>query len=275
MPLDTSLAITKFQAYILRFYHQYGRHDLPWRSTYDPYQIMVSELMLQQTQVDRVIPKYQAFLERFPNSEALATAPVSAVIQTWQGLGYNRRGLLLQRAAQQIQGNFGGQVPTETSDLVSLPGIGPYTAAAIQAFAFNQPAIVIETNIRTVYISHFFHGAYNVQDAELLPLIEKTMDRTHPRRWYSALMDYGTYLKSVLPNPSRQSRHYSRQSQFKGSNREVRGAILRQLASSVKMSEADLQVATGFSYDRLQPAMEQLLKEGFVEYEATYIRLKG
>jgi len=272
--LKNQATIKKFQGFVNRYYQSYGRHDLPWRGNYEPYQVLVSELMLQQTQVDRVVPKFSSFMERFSTLESLASSPVADVVRQWQGLGYNRRGLLLQRASQVILKDFQGIVPSETSQLLALPGIGPYTAAAVQAFAFNLPAVVIETNIRTVYISHFFHESYNIEDSELVPMIQKSIDLSSPRLWYSALMDYGTYLKSVLPNPSRKSKTYAKQSRFVGSNRQVRGAILTRLASSVKMSEVELIESLSFTYERLKPALAQLLKEGFIEYETTFIRLK-
>ncbi|HYD35759.1 MAG TPA: hypothetical protein VD999_06855 [Vitreimonas sp.] len=257
--------IPRFQAYIYHFFDNYGRHDLPWRQNYDPYRIMVSEIMLQQTQVERVIPKYLAFLEKFPTVAALATAPQSQVIQAWQGLGYNRRGLNLQRAAQSIVADHNGHFPDTEAGLLALPGIGPYTAAAIRAFAFNQPSIVIETNIRTLFIFHFFPEAYNVEDLQLLPLIEATLDHKNPRRWYSALMDYGSYLKKVIENPTRRSKTYSKQAPLAGSNREARGLILKVLATHPVLSYPQLEQHTLLIADRLQPALDQLLREGFLK----------
>jgi A/G-specific adenine glycosylase len=257
--------IQKFQAYIHRFYENYGRKELPWRQNYEPYHILVSEIMLQQTQVERVIPKFHAFLRAFPNLKDLATAPVSEIIKHWQGLGYNRRVLNLQRAAQKISTDFHGVVPATVEELISLPGIGPYTAAAIQAFAFNYPSVVIETNIRSVFIFHFFHEAYKVEDSALLPLIESTLDTKNPRLWYSALMDYGTYLKTVQSNPTRRSKTYSKQSKLLGSNREVRGKILKALTQQPHIPITELPKATGIEAYRIEKAVNQLLKEGFVE----------
>jgi len=265
--------ISAFQNYINRFFAAQGRPTLPWRKSVSPYQILVSEIMLQQTQVDRVIPKFEAFVARFPSAEALAKAPVADIIRLWQGLGYNRRVLNLQKAAQKIQTEYQGQVPNELEELLKLPGIGPYTAAAIQAFAFNLPSIVIETNIRTIFIFHFFHGAYKVPDTELLPLIEATLDRSNPRRWYSALMDYGTYLKQVLPNPSRQSQTYTKQSSFKGSNRQIRGQILKLLSQQESLNETELALALGDRSAKSQPLIQQLIKEGFVVYETGQLSL--
>lgn len=268
----SSQEIASFQRFIHRYYQQYGRTQLPWRSSYDPYQVLVSEIMLQQTQVERVIPKFLAFLEVFPTVEALATASPAAVIRQWQGLGYNRRGLNLQRAAAKIVSDFGSQVPSDTENLVSLPGIGPYTASAIQAFAFNQPSLVIETNIRTIMIYHFFHGAYKVEDKAVLELVEATLDLSQPRQWYSALMDYGAYLKQVMPNPSRQSKTYVKQSKFEGSLRQVRGAILKQLTLKAQ-TPAELASNLAFEAPKISQALEQLMTEGFLEQKQGRIQL--
>lgn len=264
--------VTGFQSFLTWYFKHYGRHDLPWRQGFDPYHVLVSEIMLQQTQVDRVIPKFEAFLEAFPTVSALATATPAAVIRQWQGLGYNRRGLNLHKAAQTIINDFDGQVPSTLPELLKLPGIGPYTAAAIQAFAFNLPTTVIETNIRTVYIYHFFPSAYDVTDADLQPLIEQTLDTKSPRQWYSALMDYGTYLKQVVPNPTRKSKHYVKQSTFKGSNRQLRGLILK-LASQGTITTASIQSHSDKSVAEINQVIETLIKEGFIKQEGNAITL--
>lgn len=261
-----------FQRFIYRFYHAYGRHHLPWRQNVSPYQILVSETMLQQTQVERVIPKFLAFIDRFPTPEVLAQSSVSEVIRLWQGLGYNRRGLNLQRAAQVLVTQFQGNIPSETEKLLSLPGVGPYTASAIQVFAFNLPQIVIETNIRTVMLYHFFHGAYNVSDQELSLLVEQAMDRENSRHWYSALMDYGTYLKQVIPNPSRQSKHYVKQSRFVGSLRQVRGQILKTIARQPR-TETELGIQLPFEPTKIDAALSQLISEGFLQRKQGKIQL--
>lgn len=220
------MQIGDFQALIWDFWGS-NKRSLPWRETRDPYKILVSEIMLQQTQVDRVIPKYSSWIGRFPGFESLADAPLKEVLGEWQGLGYNRRGLHLKQASQIIVSEFEAKLPQNTKDLLSLPGIGPYTARAVQAFAWNKPSIFIETNIRTVYLHHFFPKEEKVHDRELLPYIEKSLPQERAREWYWALMDYGAYLKKELPNPSRNSRHHTKQSPFKGSNREVRSKILK------------------------------------------------
>lgn len=213
------------------YFREHGR-DLPWRRTRQPYRILVSEVMLQQTQVDRVAPKYRAFLRRFPSARALAAAPLAEVLREWQGLGYNRRARALYECARVVTRERGGRFPRDREGLEALPGVGPYTAGAVLAFAYGVPTLLIETNIRAVYLHHFFSGRVGVTDRELMPYIEVTLAREDPGRWYAALMDYGTHLKRLHGSQNERSRHYTKQSRFTGSDRQVRGAILRALAGS-------------------------------------------
>ncbi|MEP7205051.1 MAG: A/G-specific adenine glycosylase, partial [Candidatus Saccharibacteria bacterium] len=169
--------------------------DMPWRTVTSPYFILVSELMLQQTQVERVIPKFTAFMEYFPDVVALASASQAEVLRAWSGLGYNRRAMYLHQAAKKIATDFGGVIPPVRSQLLELPGVGPSTSAAILAYSFDQPVVFIETNIRTVYFHHYFADATIVHDKELLATVRDTLDHAHPRQWYWALMDYGNHLK--------------------------------------------------------------------------------
>lgn len=203
---------------------------------------MVSEVMLQQTQVPRVIEKYKQFLEVFPDVNQLAEASLHEVLFVWQGLGYNRRGRFLREAAKQIVGLPGGVFPRRIDDLVKLPGIGTNTAAAILAYAYNQPVVFIETNIRTVYLHHFFQNRPDVSDKEILGLVDATLERDRPREFYWALMDYGTFIKKEFGNPNVRSRHYTKQSVFQGSNRQIRGMILRELTKGPR-SAGELQTA--------------------------------
>ena len=240
---------------------------MPWRLNLDPYAIVVSEIMLQQTQVDRVIPKFTAWLKKFPDWAALAKAPLPAVLQQWQGLGYNRRALSLQRCAEAVANEWGGRLPREEEKLVALPGIGPYTAGAIRAFAFNEPDVVIETNIRGVFLHHFFSDQTNIADQELVPLVAKALDAERPREWYWALMDYGAYLKKTAGNPARRSKHHARQAAFAGSNREVRGAIVRILTRESFITYDALQASLrdeGIKALRINQALAELESEGFV-----------
>lgn len=204
--------------------------SFPWRKTTNPYKIAVSEIMLQQTQADRVVEKYKLFLRAFPTVQSLADAPVRSVVQLWSGLGYNRRALYLKKMAEEIVGVHRGVFPKTVAELEMLPGIGPYTARAIVAFAYNEPNDIIETNIRTVFIHHFFSDVdRKITDDELRPFIQLTMDKKNPRAWYNLLMDYGSFLKKNGNSAHRKSRTYIRQAPFEGSRRAVRGAILRAL----------------------------------------------
>ena len=204
--------------------------DLPWRDTDDPYAIMLSEVMLQQTQVARVQGRWEAWLDVFPTPAALAAAPVPPVLELWQGMGYNRRALNLKRACEQIVERFGGEVPRERDELLSLPGIGPATAAGVRAFAFREPGVYLETNVRTVFLHELFSGRDGVSDKELVPLVEATCPSgPEVREWYYALLDYGAHLKKTLPNPSRRSKHHSKQSKFEGSHRQKRAYLLRRV----------------------------------------------
>lgn len=237
--------VAEFRATVYEYYEQYGRHDMPWRQpeadgSFDPYKIMVSEVMLQQTQVSRVIPKYQQFLELFPTIEALAQSSLAAVLTAWSGLGYNRRAKFLHQAAKMIIDDFDGTCPSELSALVKLPGVGNNTAGAIVAYAFNQPVSFIETNVRTVYIHHFFADREGIRDAELQPYLELTLDRVSPRQFYWGLMDYGTHLKQIVGNLNKLSIHYARPARFQGSNRQIRGQIIRELALQPR-TQADLK----------------------------------
>lgn len=220
---------SKFKKTIWDFYVE-NKRDLPWRKTRDPYNILVSEIMLQQTQVSRAETKYVSFLKKFPTTRALAAAQLSDVLVEWQGLGYNRRAIYLKKCAEKIEADFGGKFPKDFATLCEFPGIGPATAGDIMAFAWNKPVAVIETNIRSVFIHFFFAdriAGEKIHDKEILPLIEKTLDRENPREWYWALFDYGAYLKKTQKNPSRRSAHHVNQTRFEGSYRQKRAEVLR------------------------------------------------
>ncbi len=263
----------QFQKIIWDYYQKEGR-KLPWRNTHDPYKILVSELMLQQTQVDRVIPKYKDFLKKFPNVKALAEAKVSDVLSLWSGLGYNRRALFLKRTAEEIV-KQGGKFPKTAAELEKLPGVGPYTARAVSVFAFENSEVFIETNIRTVFIHFFFKNTKSVSDKDILILIEKTLPllrsntsyegRAHTiRAWYYALMDYGVYLKKTKRNLNERSAHYAKQSKFKGSRREVRGAVLKLLMHEPRIKKEKLISHLLFETAVTESVLESLKKEGFI-----------
>lgn len=267
-----------FQETVWDYYGHHGRQGLPWREaepdgTFSAYKIMVSEIMLQQTQVARVIPKYEQFLTLFPDINALAAAPLSQVLVAWSGLGYNRRAKFLWQAAQMVVTEYDGLVPTDAVQLQTLPGIGKNTAGAIIAYSYNQPTVFIETNIRTVYIHHFFADhADAVDDKDLIELVAETVDREHPRDWYWALMDYGTYLKQTVGNLSRNSKSYTRQSAFKGSLRQIRGAVIR-LLTEEKQTAA--QLAAVVSDDRLPLVLNDLEQENLIQKTDNAYHLPG
>jgi A/G-specific adenine glycosylase len=241
---------------------------MPWRDEPTPYNVVVSEVMLQQTQVSRVLEKYPPFVAAFSDFAALATAPTPAVLAMWQGLGYNRRALNLQRLALVVAHQFGGKLPRATTDLAKLPGIGPGTAGAIAAFAFNEPVPFIETNIRRAFIHHFFSDQEKILDSELLPIIEIALDHANPREWYYALMDYGAHLAKTVPNPNRRSSHYVRQSKFEGSDRQIRGAIVRLLLEFPVLTAQDVANRfPGEPPDRIAKILDQLTKEGFLSQQ--------
>jgi A/G-specific adenine glycosylase len=220
--------------------------------------------MLQQTQADRVVEKYQKFLAAFPDFHSLAKAPLKRLLSQWQGLGYNRRALALRSLAQKVVNEHQGRLPSNPAELIALPGIGKYTAGAIAAFAFNKPVVFMDTNIRRVFIHEFFSDCKNIQDGEISQLIEKTMDTENPRKWYNALMDYGAMLKKEHGNPNRRSAHYTRQSPFENSNRQVRGTILRILVNDSPLSGLQLVKKSGMDAEQIKKNLVDLENEGFI-----------
>ncbi len=254
----------EFQTFVLDWYEKCGRHDLPWRQTHDPYCVLVSELMLQQTQVVRVIPKYEAFIKKYPTAQKLAKASLGDVLRMWQGLGYNRRAKFLLQCAQEITLSHKGKFPTEYTDLLKLPGIGPYTAAAICAFAYNQPIELVETNVRQVYIHHFFGRVEEVTDVQILEKVRRTLPADHSREWYASLMDYGSHLKACNGNNTRKIKGYTKQSQFKGSDREVRAAIVRALTKQPLTKTELWKELDRYDQAKIQPQLDILLAEEMV-----------
>lgn len=267
--------ISAFRSTIHENYRLYGR-SFPWRKTHDPYAILVSEMMLQQTQTLRVLPKYEAWLVLFPDAASLASAPLSDVLAAWNGLGYNSRAKYLQNACREVCGKYNGIFPGTKDGLDSLPGVGPYTAGAVSAFAYNNPEVFIETNIRSVFIFFFFNGTEEkIPDQLLLPLVEQTLDRNNPREWYYALMDYGAELKKRVKNPSRKSAQYAKQSKFEGSLRQARGAILRQLTEKGFVTLAEIAEAEHIDLYRLEKAAQKLTSENLVCEKKGIYRISG
>lgn len=270
----TQLSSAQIRLFQKRIYDHYDKHgrDLPWRKTRNPYRILVSEIMLQQTQVDRVIGKYKEFLAAFPDFFSLAKAPLAKLFRIWSGMGYNRRALALKSLAQQVVDAHRGKLPSDPDKLITLPGIGKYTVGAVSAFAFNIPVVFMDTNIRRVFIHEFFRGKDNIRDEQIIPLIEQTLDKKEPRLWYNSLMDYGSMLKQKQANPNRKSAHYTRQSPFENSNRQVRGMIVKVLVKQSPLTAAQIIRMSGMDEKRIQANLIKLATEGFIKKKGrTYL----
>jgi A/G-specific adenine glycosylase len=271
-----------FQGFIWDYYYKNNRGNLPWRKKITPYRIWVSEIMLQQTQVDRVVPFFNNWMKKFPSIKKLAEAPQSEVLCAWKGLGYNSRALRMKKTAEL------GNLPKTYDELIKLPGIGPYTAGAIMAFAYDQSTVMIETNIRRAYIHHFFknstpnpssckeEGDRTVHDREILEFIKQTLPENNFREWYWALMDYGAHLGKTIPNPNKKSRHYAVQKKFKGSDREIRGKVLEILLEEKKISFQKLSKkleSLSVNTERLHKVLAGLEQEGFLRQTHNFVFL--
>lgn len=302
----TDKAIAEFQQVVWAYYDAHGRHDLLWRlpdetGKFDPYKIWVSEIMLQQTQVNRVLVKYKSFTERFPDVASLAAASLGEVLIEWQGLGYNRRAkylwegckllakkrLITAYPPERLDGKpTVAELPDTLEELVKLPGIGVNTAGAIVAYAYNKPAVFIETNIRTVFIHHFFGDQTEVTDKAVREIAERALPQANGnvvkndekegrgsfRDWYWALMDYGSHLKQTVGNKSQASKAYVRQSKFEGSRRQIRGAVIRNLSRQAASADYNtLQEHIGD--ERLDDVLRELEAEGMIRQQDGLYRL--
>lgn len=252
-----------FQDLIWSYYHHH-RRPFAWRDEVSPYRVFISEVMLQQTQTDRVAPKFELFMATFPTIQDLAAASFEAVLTVWSGLGYNRRARFLWLAAQEIVNKHGGVVPQNSSQLQELPGIGPNTAGSIAAFAYDLPTTFLETNIKAVLIHYFFKDHELVSDKELLPLAAAVLATESPREWYYALMDHGVMLKKTVINPTRKSSSYTKQSKFEGSVRQVRGAVLRTLLASPGLTCEQLQTEIKRDLAVVTKVLDQLVAEQLI-----------
>lgn len=265
-------SVRRFQEIIYLHYRKNPR-DLPWRKRRNPYRILVSEIMLQQTQVERVLEKYPTFIKAFPDFASLAKAPLHEILRVWQGMGYNRRAIALKRIAEIVTKDIRGKLPSSEDELLRLPGIGKYSAPAILAFAFDRPTVFIETNIRRVFIHFFFRDRDEVKDLEIFPLVEKTLDHIHPRQWYYALMDYGVMLRKERENPNRRSAHYKKQSAFQGSDRQLRGLILKLLVKKPDITESVITGGLEADPERIGKNLAALQKEGFIRKKGQRFRI--
>lgn len=261
-----------FQEKILQYYEQNGR-NLPWRTTSDPYAVLISEIMLQQTQVERVIPKYNAFLKVFPTLSAVAHASLADVLTLWQGLGYNRRAKYLFELAHVVKNTYDGIIPSSIDELRALPGIGYATACAIMVYAWNKHCVFVETNIRTVFLYHFFSNKTDVSDTEILELVTRTLYKKNPRIWYWALMDYGNMLKKEKKISNMGSKHFVKQSRFEGSDRQLRGKILTLLVKNKKVQSKHLHTIFHEDKNRIQLIVNALLTEQLITLDKDFLQL--
>jgi A/G-specific adenine glycosylase len=265
--------VSQFRDSVRGYYKLSGRL-FPWRETRDPYHIIVSEFMLQQTQVERVRAKYGRFIHEIPDFETLARSDLRTILWLWQGLGYNRRAIALKEIAVRVIRDHAGELPSTVDELIQLPGIGNATAGSILAFAFNKPAVFIETNIRRVFIHEFFQDRTDIKDKEIMPFVEVTLDHENPRHWYYALMDYGAMLKKQGTNPNRKSAHYTIQKPFEDSDRQVRGTIIKLLLAKGTITVKNLVGLLGFPQSRVEKILTRLEKEEFIVRSGSEINIK-
>jgi A/G-specific adenine glycosylase len=259
-----ALTAQTFRRIVLGFYTEAAR-SFPWRETHDPYGILVSEIMLQQTQTSRVEERYPEFLRAFPTVRALAKARQSEVLALWQGMGYYRRARNLHKAAIMMCEEHRGVIPDDYASLRRLPGIGDYTAAAISAFAFNKPIAMIETNIRAVYLYAWYPEQHAITDKELFAHIERTMDTKRPRDWFYALMDFGVALKKARPRIHERSKHHVKQSAFEGSDRQLAARILKAvLASKSPIALSSIDLGQYAQPTRVKKAVERLVSDKLI-----------
>lgn len=265
-----SCGLVMFQSQLLHWYKKNKRYDLPWRYTKNrpvgAYEILVSEIMLQQTQVSRVLDKFPKFLHAFPTISHLASAPLDKVLREWQGMGYNRRALYLKKCAEETVKTCNGRIPSDVVLLKTLPGIGPYTAGAVSCFAFNTQSVFLDTNIRKFFIHHFFTRPRDthkkISDAEIFPIAEKLLYKKNPRVWNYALMDYGALVLARKPELLPRAKNYHKQSPFLGSNRFFRSQIVQYLLKHKQASFDELQKT---SPRDIAPILVSLQKEGLVQ----------
>ena len=260
---DLTPSPATFRKRIRQYYKAHGR-VFPWRTTRDPYKIFVSEIMLQQTQTERVKSYYTKFLATFPTFHSLAQADTQVLLSHWKGLGYNRRALFMRQAAQVIVSDYQGKLPSDEQSLRMLPGVGSYTAQALRAFVFNLPVVMIETNIRTVIIHEYYSRQKIVSDAEVEQVLRSVLPRTDFKHWYYALMDYGVYLKQQGVTVHRKSAQYVKQKSFKGSRRQFRGKILELLLSQGSLTLKKLALRLSQEHTFVEELVNELIKEGFL-----------
>ena len=269
------MTIKSFVEHVLAEGRKHYR-DFAWRNTTDPYAILLSEIMLQQTQVARVVSYYGVWTRRYPTLDALAAADMADVLSDWQGLGYNRRALALKRLAVEVSEQSLGVLPVSYEELQQLPGVGPATAAGVMTFAHNSFAPYLETNVRSVILHEMFADSDEVCDKDIMAVVQQAADYLEAQRgeseqlgvdartWNYALLDYGAWLKKTFPNPSRRSKHHTRQSRFEGSFRQKRAALLREILERSGQSAAELAASCEIGLADVEKVLDVLLKEGFI-----------
>ncbi|MFX1235972.1 MAG: A/G-specific adenine glycosylase [Promethearchaeota archaeon] len=260
----TSHILKTFQGIIYSYYKRSGR-NFPFRTDISPYNVLISEIMLQQTQTSRVADKFLEFINKFPNFNELANAKTNEILKVWQGLGYNRRALALKKIAKIVVNEYEGKLPEDINILKSFPQIGHNTASSILTFSFNKPTYFVETNIRRVYIHFFFRDKNLISDEEILPLVKKTLDFANPREWYYALMDYGVMLKKTHPELHKKSTHYRKQAKFEGSNREIRGKVLKMILREKNINETEIFKEVQRDRGTIREILNVLEDEGFMK----------
>lgn len=259
--------IKEFQTKILSWYKA-NKRDFPWRKTTDPYHILVSEIMLQQTQTMRVVVYYEKFIKRFPTINDLANAKNPEVLKIWSGLGFNNRAIRLKEIAKTIVNDLNGNFPQQLDDLLELKGIGSYTAAAIMAFAFNKKAAVIDTNIRRV-LMHELHLNHNISPKRISEIALSVIPRGKSRIWHNALMDYGALAATAKQTKIKSK---SKQSPFKGSEREVRGKILKLLLEKKRISKDDF--AELIQHKNFFEIIEKMKADGLLSERKNVVSIK-
>lgn len=272
MTLPSSKNIIAFQEKVLSFYKE-NKRDLPWRRTTDPYAILVSEVMLQQTQVDRVVSYYQEWLRQWPTIQDLANAERADVLQRWMGLGYNNRAVNLHKASQFIVERFDGGVKNALGSGMKIPGIGPYTEKAVKIFAFNENLATVDTNIRRILI-HEFSPQETLSDADVHSLAEQCLPKGQSRDWHNALMDYGSL---VLTSKKTGISPKTAQSTFEGSDRQYRAKILRHLLAHQRETFTIDRLQEILSFPerrRLQTILEGMIKDDLLLCENERYSLK-
>jgi len=254
-----------FQKEIWDYYKNHGR-ELPWRNEDDPYKVFISEIMLQQTQVVRVLKKYPEFIKTFPTFKALASAKFSDVFLVWQGMGYNRRAKFIKQTAEIVMRDFNGILPKNREILKKFPGIGEGTSGSLVAFLYNEPVCFVETNIRRVIIHFFFKNKNNIKEREILKKIKETIDKSRPREWYYALMDYGSMLpEREKTNVNKKGKIYKKQTPFVGSRRQLRGSILQFLLKNKASKISDIIYGCRTTDHDIKEIVDGLYKERLIE----------